>query len=140
MMERLPKMLETTLIAFTGSMVCMYIYLLVFRIEVIHVHHLTAAFAMNILLSLTQLIFLSKRELSRRQMFVRNCIHFVICLAVTLTIATFMGWVMWSQPISIVVFAGMVMFIYGLMSLRELYQSKKLADKLNEKLKEKYSE
>jgi len=138
--ERLLKMVQTFFVTFTASMAAMYVYMLIFGIDTLHINNITAVFIMSVLLNLTVLIFYSKKEISRLQMVARNCIHLLINIMILLATAIHMGWISPHQPMQIAVFLGLVVVIFSLMSLRGFYQSKKLADNLNRRLQERYKE
>ena len=67
-------------------------------------------------------------------MFVRFVIHLFVIVGIMLSVAIYMEWIMPNEPISVIVFIGLVMAVYIMVVSIELYRSKKLADRLTKKL------
>jgi len=137
--EILGRILNSFFVIFSGSVLAMYIFNLLFETENnVPLHNITALLIMTVLASLAYFIFYSTKELSRLQMHIRNLIHLLAILAIILSIATFMEWISWIEPIQVIVFVALVVAVYIMVLVIGEYQSKKLADRLTEKLKERY--
>jgi hypothetical protein len=132
-------MYRSFFIIFTGSVLSMYVFNLIFGDGVIMLHNITALLVMTILAELAFFIFYSKKELSRRRMSVRYIVHMFVILGIMLSTATFMEWILWSEPLHIIVFVALVVAVYVSVFSFNHFWHKKLADKLNEKLKERYT-
>jgi len=131
-------MVTNIIFIFGVAVLAMYIDRLVFSGNIIEVSTLTGLLAISILASFLPLIFYSKKELTRRQMLVRSGIHTLAILVVVLLVATIMGWIIWTEPFRIIVLTGLVIIMCVFTGLLAERKSKKLADELNEKLKERY--
>jgi hypothetical protein len=93
---------------------------------------------MAALTDLAYFIFYSGKELSKRQMLLRYFVHFTAIMGIALSIAVRMGWISRAEPVRAAVFAGLVAAVYITVFIVTMYQSKKLAEKLNRKLRERY--
>jgi len=136
--EILKRRIQSFLVVFGSSVIAMYVYLLIFGIFEIDTHNITALLISSVLIDSTPLIFYSKKELSRSQMFVRYVVHLIVILVILLSMATFMTWIKWSEPMQILVFLGLIAVVYLAVMASGMYKSKKLADRLNQKLKERF--
>jgi len=123
---------------FGGTVLGMYVYRLILGDGLIEISVLTGLLVFCALCTLLNLLFYSKRELTRKQMRVRVGLHLATTLALVLGVAFFMRWVSFSEPLRIIVLSAVVTGIYFLMMLQTVSRSKKDADELNEKLKERY--
>jgi len=125
-------------VIFACSVIWWYVYLRFFGIEVASLSDITALFITAVLTSFANIIFYSKREPTRLEMFIRHVIHMIIVAAIIMAVASYIGWVLWSVPITVVRFAGLIVMVYITIYAILYHQSKKVADTLNEKLKERY--
>jgi len=137
--EIVRRMLYSFFVIFSGSVLAMYAYLLIFSQDIEDVKTtITALLVMSILGDLTYFIFYSQKDLNREQMRVRYIMHLFATIVIMLSVATYMQWVLWSEPVQIVVFVGLVVTVYVVVVLVSEYQNKKLADRLTRILKERY--
>jgi hypothetical protein len=132
------RMFHSFFVIFTGSVLAMYAYSLIFGESAVKLQNITALLVMTVLADLAYFIFYSRKELSRQQMLIRFGIHMVVITVIMLSVAGYMEWVSWDAPIQIILFTVLVIAVYVMVTAVSVYQSKKLADKLNEKLKERY--
>ena len=132
------RIFHSFFIIFSGSVLAMYVYSLIFGERTLELHNITALLVMTILGSLALFIFFSKKELSKRQMLIRQCIHLLTITGIMLSAASFMEWISWNEPIQVIVFAVLVITVYIMVVAANEYQHKKLADRLTQKLKERY--
>jgi len=123
---------------FGGSVIAMYINHLIFSDGYIGVHAVTALLVATALCSLAQFIFFAKKQLNRRQILVRQIFHLAAILAIVLSTAYFMEWIGQEKPVQIVLFVGYVVMVYVFVTVVSVRKSKKLADALNRKLKERF--
>jgi len=134
------EMVYSFFVIFSGSVLAMYVYLLIFGQNTVDIHHITALLVMTVLADLASFVFYSRKDLSKKQMFVRYVIHLAVIIGIMLSAATYLEWVRWHEPVQIIVFVGLVVAVYTMVMIIDEYQNKKLADKLNQKLKERYKE
>jgi len=125
---------------FGGSVIAMYVNHLIFSDGYIDVHGVSALLIATALCSLAQCIFYAKKQLNRKHMFIRQIFHLATILLIVLLTAYFMGWIGWDKPIQILLFVGYVVVVYVFIAIVSIRKSKKLADALNRKLKERFKE
>jgi len=132
------EMFDTFFVIFTCAVLGMSIYLRLLGVEFAPLSDISGIFATCILTSLAGFVLYSKREPKRTEVVIRHAIHLLLVMVISLVMASYIGWVLWSVPITIFRFLALIMGIYIASMMITLYQSKKLADELNEKLKERY--
>jgi len=132
------QIIHSFFVIFSGSVLSMYVYTLLFGDGILEVHYITALLVMTVLADLTCFIFYSKKELTRKQLLIRFAIHLPIIMGIMLSAASYMEWILWSEPVEIIVFIALVVAVYIMVVAISEYRLKKLADKLTEKLKERY--
>lgn len=131
-------MLNSFFVIFSGSVLAMYANRLIFGNVEMHVHDITALLVLTVFCDLGYIFHYSRRELSRKQIHARRVVHLVYVLAVVVSVAIFMGWVTLAEPLTIFVLVSSIIAVYVLVGAVDIYRSKKIADKLNVKLKERY--
>ncbi len=137
--EILNRMFHSFFVILGGSVISMFVFLLIFGTDgIIHTHDLGALIGLSAAADLSFFIFYSKNELSRNHLFVRYIIHMVYILSEMLFFAHFMGWLDPGKTIQAVVFVGFVVVMYIMVWVISSCQAKKTAHKLNEKLQERY--
>jgi hypothetical protein len=99
---------------------------------------IVAVFIVSILTALAGFVLYTRREPKRLGMIIRLAIHLLLVLGITLSMASYMLWVLWSRPYTVIIFVGMVVVIFVSVHAIIFYQTKKLTDGLNKKLKERY--
>jgi peptidoglycan/LPS O-acetylase OafA/YrhL len=136
--EIIARIRASFFVIFSGCVLASYAMSLIFGFATMYTRNVTAFLVMTVLAELAFFIFYAKRELSRRQLLVRFAIHLLAILGIMLSVAGFMGWISPDQPTTIAVFIGTVVAVYIMVGALGEYQSKKLAERLNQKLKERY--
>ena len=132
------EIIETFFVVYTVALVINGIILCLNGVEDIPIKLIFDMLLISFITSLPSLVLLSKRELKRREMIFRLFIQFVLILGSGLAVATYFQWVAWSAPATVLSFAIMVLIVYVIVHAVFFFETKKLADKLNEKLKERY--
>ena len=84
------------------------------------------------------LVFASRKELGKKQMAVRFCIHIPLVLAIVLGFAWKWDWVNIDKPLEVAVFVLLILGVYAIVLAVGYRQDKKTADRLNDSLKKKY--
>lgn len=84
------------------------------------------------------IIFYSNKDISKKQMFVRQVIHAVLLLAVLLFFSYIWDWIDFGNAKEVAAFISLVLGVYAVVYAFVVYQDKKLADKLNSGLQERY--
>ena len=83
-------------------------------------------------------VFYARRELTRKEQCIRTIIHFALVVGVNLTLAYLWGWVNMARGAEV---AGLILWvtvIYVAITLITDYRDRKITDKLNDKLRERY--
>ena len=138
MKEFAKGILDSFYIIFTCSIVGLSVYLHILGSESAFLRDIAGIFFISVFTSLIGFVFYSKRELGRLENFTRYAIHFILILAVALSVATIMGWIIWSEPITVIRFVMLVVGIWVAAHLIVYIQSKILVYQLNQKLRERY--
>lgn len=123
----------------TGITASMFVFCLIFYPDVkFTLDDIGRILLMALACDLPYFIYYSRRELKKKQMLVRTAIHLLLLIAVLLYLAHIWDWVSMSRPIEVTVFILLVMCVYIIVFVVTSYQDKKLANKLNDRLKERY--
>ena len=95
---------------------------------------------LSVATALAGFVFYSRRELTRRETAVRYVLHFGLVMGMVLGFARLLHWVDWTSLRSVVVLVVLTAAVYFTVHGIVFFQTKKLADQLNEKLKERYKD
>lgn len=125
-------------IIFSCITLSMIVYLWFLGYDFVPMHDIVAAFVISVLTSSTKIIFHSKRELKKFEYFIRNAIQLFTVIAIVFSVASYLRWISWNNLVHILIFLGITIGVYIIIAVITFYQTKKLADTLNEKLKERY--
>ena len=125
-------------VIFACSILWWYAYLRLFGVGYAPLHDVAALFITALLTSCAGIVLHSNREPKKFEMLVRHVAHMLIVAVIIMAVASYIGWVLWSVPITVVRFVMLIIGIYITTYAILYYQSKKVADTLNEKLKERY--
>jgi len=137
--ELLKTMLYSFFIITTGIVVSMYVFCLIFYPDVsFSLDDIGRILLMALASELPYVIFLSRDELSRKQMLIRFAIHAPVLFAILLFFSHIWDWVDISKATEVAVFFALVAGVYIGVLLITSYRDKKLADKLNDSLKDRY--
>lgn len=137
--ELFKKMFYSFFVITTGVVVSMYVFCLIFYPDVsFSLADIGKILLMALASELPYIIFLSRKELSREQMLIRYIIYGPVLFAILLFLAHIWDWVDIRKAAEVIVFFVLVAGVYiGVLSITA-YRDKKLADKLNDSLKERY--
>ena len=136
--EMFKELFDSFFVIFTISIMGYVVYMYLLGLEWSPLHDIVTIFIMSIFATLSGIIIYPKREPKRVEIIVRYLLHAVLILAIGLGTATYMQWIYWGNPISVIQFAALSFGIFITVHAIIFYQTKKLADTLNEKLKEHY--
>ena len=132
------KMIAIFFITFTCIILAMTVYYHMNEIPFRFPRDIVAVFVITTLTTAAEFVLYSKKEPKKREMFIRHIIHLFAIIGITLSVAVHVRWVIWSVPITVINFMGLVIGIYLAVHAIDFYQSKKLTDELNKKIKERY--
>ena len=132
------NMFNNFFVVFTCIIIFMVIFYRIYGVYSISTTNIIGVVVIAVLTSLAEIILHSKNEQSMLEVIIRTTIHFLVVLAITLVSASVIGLISWSNPMGVFSFALIVLAVYVVTGVINYFQTKKLADKLNEKLKERY--
>lgn len=137
--ELLKAMFRAFFIITTGIIASMYIFCLIFFPDAsFSLDDIGRILLMAFASDLPFFLFYSRKELGKKQMLVRTAVHIPVLLAILLYFAHLWNWVSMNNPKEVVVFILLVLGVYAIVYAAGAYQDKKMADKLNDSLKERY--
>ena len=137
--ELLKVMFRSFFMIATGVAASMYVFCLIFNPNIsFTLHDIGRILLMAFVSDLPFLIFYSGKELSKKQMFIRQLVHLPVLLAVLLFCAYIWDWVSINNTKEVLVFLLLGFLVYVIVFMITTYQDKKLADKLNLHLKERF--
>ena len=122
----------------SGLMVC--IFALIFSWSVVRVDFILSLLLIAFLTSLTYIVYYSKNELTVRQLILRIIVQFFLVLGTVLAVSWYKGWLEPQYPFPTIAVVASVLIIFIIIISFELYQTWRLADKLNLKLQERFKE
>ena len=131
------EVFETFFVIFACSVVGYIVYIHLLGAELAPLHDLVAILVMSILATLAGFILYSRKE-QKLEMLVRHALHLLAIVGIALGAASYMGWIVWYAPMTVFRFLGLIVGIYIVTTVIIFYNSKKLADDLTQKLKERY--
>lgn len=140
---RIEEILKTMFYSFfviaTGIVASMYVFCLIFYPNVsFSLNDIRAILITALACDLPFFIYYSKRDLSKKQMFIRTIIHFFVLLTVLIYLSHLWNWISLNEPREVAIFVLLVVVVYVIVSSIISYQDKRLAKKLNDNLKERY--
>jgi len=136
--ELFRELFDSFFVIFTISVVGLVIYMRSLGSLHALLSDIVAIFVSSILTALSGIIFYSKRELGRAELIIRYLIHSAMIFTIIFSMATYMGWIYWGEPVTVLRFAILIVVIFVSVHAVIFYQTKRLADNLNEKLNERY--
>ena len=136
--EFIKDIFNSFFVIFTCAILGMAVYLHVLGAEFAALHDIAASFVISVLISLSGLVLYSKKELKKLEMLIRYAIHLFAIVGIALSVASYMEWILWSMPITVIRFMGLIAVIWVSVHAIIFFQSLKLTDDLNRKLKERY--
>jgi len=137
--EMIKTMIRSYFVITTGIVVSMYVYCLICNPNVnFSLDDIGRILIMAGASDLPYVIFLSRRELGKKQMLIRKIIHLLVLSAVLLYFASVWDWVALNNAKQVEVFLLCVLAVYAIVCLTIKFRDKKLTDKINNRLKERY--
>ncbi len=137
--ELLKTMLRSFFIITTGITVSTYVFCLLFYPDAVFtLNDIARILLMALASDMAHVIFLSRRELSKKQMLLRKIIHLLVLSAMLLYFAFLWDWVKLNKAGEVVVFLFFVWTVYVVVYLMTSYRDKKLTERINSRLKERY--
>ena len=137
--DLLKVMFQSFFVIVTGVTLAMYLSCLIFYPE--------AAFSpadiggilfVGLLSDTTFLVFCSRKEVSKKEMLLRFCIHIPLVVAVVLWFAWRWNWINIHRTAEVAVYILLILGVYAITLAVSFYQDKKTADRMNDSLKERY--
>lgn len=139
MEDLLRNMARSFFMITTGIVISMYVFCMLFRPDaVFSIADIGKILLMAVAGDLTYIIFLAGRELNKKQMLIRKIVHLVVLSATLLYLASLWEWVRLENIQEVVVFLLAVLAVYAVIALAVGYRDKKLTEKINSRLRERY--
>jgi hypothetical protein len=137
--EVLKTMLRSFFVITTGIVASMFVFCHVFNPNVNYsLDDIGKILFMAFASDLPIILFYSRKELGKKQMLIRQAIHLPVLLAVLIYLTQLWDWVSMDSPKEAIVFVALIIVVYVLVLAVATYQDQKLADKLNNRLKQRY--
>jgi len=136
--EILRNVLNQFFLIFTVIIIAMLIINRLTAVDVIATNDILMALFLAALSSLAGIIVYSKKDPKRAEALIRSVIHFIIVLGIYITLGTLGRWINWAAPFEVALWIAIFVAVYVIVSLIDYFQTKKLADDLNTKLKQRY--
>lgn len=137
--ELLRTMLHSFFVITTGIVVSIYVFCLIVHPEAkFSLDDIGRILLMSLASDLPYVIYFSRKELDKKHMFIRKVIHFSVLLAILLYFAQLWNWVSLSNPKEVFIFISLIVGVYVIVFAVATHQDKKLAEKLNERLNQRY--
>jgi len=145
MKEILRRMRQSFFIIFSGSIVLTYIFRIIPEIVgvsfgVVRAGDITVMLLVTVITNAMHLLLYSKKELSRLQLLLR---YILALLGILTTITITMIIMEWTYVFNLFIWVllwASAALVFAAVILKDIYQGRKLADKIHEKLKERYQE
>ena len=137
--ELLKFIFRSFFVVTTGIVVSMYVFCVIFNpTATFSLDEIGRILLMAVMSEIPHVIFYSQKELSKKEMFIRMIIHFPILLAILLYLAHIWDWFNLNSPKETGAMIFLILGVYVIVFVTTTYNDKKLADKLNESLKQRY--
>lgn len=137
--ELLKNMVRSYFMITTGIVVSMYVFCLLFNPDAtFSLGDIGRILLMALASDVPYFIFLSRRELNKKQMLARQIIHFLVLTAILLYFASLWDWVDLNDAAQVTIFVLSIIAVYAVIVLTIIYRDKKLTEQINNRLKERY--
>ncbi len=137
--EILKTMFRSFFIIATGIVISMYVFCLIFYPDAsFTLYDIGGILKLAFISDLPYLLFYSNKELSKKQMYIRKSVHLPVLLAVVLYFAYLWDWVDLNHMKEVIVLLLLILIVYVVVFAITICYDKKLADKLNHRLRERY--
>ena len=137
--EILKKMLHSYFVVTTGIVFSIYLYCLLFNPAGIFTKtDIGRILLLAFYCALTYIVFYSKRELVGIQLIVREIICFILITFIVLFCSDRWEWINLSSWVEILFFLLVILVVRVIVILVTRYRDKKMTNKINDKLKERY--
>lgn len=137
--DLLKVMFQSFFVIVTGVTLAMYLSCLIFYPEaVFSTVDIGGILLVGLLSDATFLVFCSRKELGKKKMLLRFCIHIPLVVAVVLWFAWRWNWINIYRAAEVAVYILLILGVYAITLAVSFYQDKKTADRMNDSLKERY--
>lgn len=140
-MSILKTIFQTFCYVLSGSILCTATFITIFYPDAeLNVSLLWQVFLMSFISALGALIYISKKELGKKQMKIRQTFHFIYTLGVVFGIAITCDWIDASKIPELLVMLLMVSGVYFAVCRAMFLWSEKEAESINRRLRKIYPE
>lgn len=133
-------MVKTFFIVTVGIIVSVTVFCSVFsRDATFGVNIFGQILLLAVLTTLPSLVLYSPKELSKKELLVRQAIHLAVLISILFYLGYIWGWIAISKPMELALYLFLIIFVYLAVKLLVFQKDKKVADQLNIGLK-KYND
>lgn len=133
-------MVKTFFIVTAGIVVSVTVFCSVFsRDATFGVNIFGQILLLAVLTTLPSLVLYSPKELSKKELLVRQAIHLAVLISILFYLGYIWGWIAISKPMQLALYLFLITFVYLAVKLLVFQKDKKVADQLNIGLK-KYND
>ena len=138
-MYNLKNILMTFFFVLSGSILSAAVFITIFfPTASLSVLMLWEVIASSVLTSLGNLFYISKKEISKKQMKLRKILHYIYINFIVVGIALLCGWVEDSKILQIIVLLILISAVYFTVSVLMFKQEEKTAEYINKQLRDRY--
>jgi hypothetical protein len=134
------EIVNSFFVIFTCTILGYVIYVSILGFERVPVSDIVSVIVVTVLTSMAGFILYTKHEPKKYELLVRHILHYFAILGIVLLMASFVGWISWGAPYTVIRFVVLITAIFVSVHAVIFYQSKKLADRMTEKLKEMFKD
>lgn len=125
---------------FTLNMAGVMVYTFIGIGPDINFRTVVAMFVLALLIAPLEIVAHYKDNASTKEIVLRYVAHMLGVMTIGLLASTYMGWIVWHIPITALRVVLLMAIVYAIVLGANVYWDRKLANALNEKLKERYPE
>ena len=134
----LRTMINTFFVILGSGFIIMYLFVLFFWNYTVLVEDLTCVLVLCILVTLSLIVFYSKKELVKTRLLMRYIIHFFIVLGLVMGMGHLRNWYTWYNPSHIIGLVVMTAAANVVVILWDYYRTKRLSKLITFKLLDRY--
>ena len=140
-MQYCKAVLKTFFYVLSGSILSTTVFITIFFPDLLFsIKLIWEVIAMSVLTSLGPILFISKHEITKKQMKIRQIIHYIYINIIVVGNALLCGWIEIGEIIQVGTLLLMIASVFFGVNAAMFKQEKKTAESMNERLREIYPE
>ncbi len=140
-MESIKKVIQTYFYVLSGSVISTAIFMSIFLPDLrFGVGVIWQVIIVSAITSMGTLIYRSQKELSKKQMKMRNIIHYTYINVVVLGCAILWQWVDLNRPSQIITLVLLIAGVYISVTAAMFSNERRIAESINQRLRSRYPE